>query len=1055
MNALVDLALRQRVLVVMFLAAVVLAGSIAFMRLNIEAYPDPVPPMVNVITQSQGLSAEEIERYITVPLETAMGGLQHLRLIRTTSVFGLSDIKLQFSYETTYEQALQKVLNQLSLVGALPGGAQPQISPLSPIGEIFRYRLVGPADYSVTDLKTLQNWVLNRRFRAISGVVDVVGWGGRNKTYEVSIDFNKMLAYGLTLPQVMEAIAKSNLNVGGNTVRIGPQAGVVRGVGLMTSMDDIADTFISEVGGSVVRVRDIAEVFVSSQPRLGIAGKNDEDDVVQGIVLMRRGEQSMPTILRVQAEVERINAGGVLPPGVRIERIYDRKELIDVTTATVLKSTAFGIALIFFVQWLFLGNLRSAIIVAMTIPFALSFAVVIMVARGESANLLSVGALDFGLIVDASVIMTENIFRLLANRSHHNAIHGVEEDAKTDFRHRMQTILLGSGQVITAILFACLIIIVSFTPLFTLQGVEGHIFSPMARTYAYALLGGLIAAFIVSPVLSAYLLGGKLSEDETFIVRWMRRAYEPVLEAAVRWRKVTLAAAIVLIIATGFVARLLGLEFLPKLEEGNMWIRATLHPTISLEEGNTYVNRMRRIVASFPEIDSAISQQGRTDDGTEVAGFNNVEIFAPLRPRYEWRPGVDKARLTAMILEQLSREFPGVDFNFSQYLEDNVAEAASGVKGENSIKLFGANLQETAIVAERIRAALGQVRGVTDLAVFNVLGQPQVLIRVDRVAAGRFGLSPSDINTAIKTAIGGDTPGDFYEPNSDRRFPIIVRLAPEFRQTPEAIQNLRIGALTGETVSQVPLGQVANIAITAGASTIYREQQQRYIPIKFSVRDRDLGSTISEAQERIARDVPLPPGMRLEWAGEFNNLQDALARLRIVVPLTILMIAFILFAFFRSAVDTLLGLAMIPLAMVGGILALVATDTPFGVSAAIGFIALVGVAVMEGVILITYFNDLINAGKEKVAAALETCKVRMRPVMMTCVAAAVGLLPAALSTGIGSQVQKPLAYVVVGGILLAPILILVFLPVFMILFSRRTPADERDEIAEPPAEILT
>lgn len=1056
MNGIVALALRQRVLVVMFSGFMVLAGAIAFMRLNIEAYPDPVPPMVNVITQSQGLSAEEVERYITIPIETATGGLQHLRLVRTTSVFGLSDVKLQFSYDTTYEQALQRVLNQLALLGALPGGAQPQISPMSPIGEIFRYRITGPADMSVTDLKTLQNWVLNRLFRAVPGVVDVVGWGGKNKTYEVSVDFNKMLAFGLTLPQVMNAISNANVNVGGNTVRIGPQAGVVRGVGLMQSMDDIRDTFVAEIGGNPVRIGDIAEVFVSNQPRLGIAGKNLEDDVVQGIVLMRRGEQSMPTILRVQAEVARINAGGVLPPGVQIERIYDRKELIDVTTTTVMHSTAFGIVLIFIIQWLFLGNFRSAVIVASTIPFALSFAVVIMVMRGESANLLSVGALDFGLIVDASVIMTENIFRLLSERSHHRSTHPVHQTDDEDWRERIATILQGSGQVIVAILFSCLIIVASFTPLFTLQGVEGHIFSPMAKTYAYALTGGLLAAFLVSPVLAAYLLKGKLSEEETLLVRGLRRAYEPVLEAAVRRRRLTLIAAAAMMAASLLAARSLGLEFLPKLEEGNMWIRATLHPTISLEEGNDYVNRMRNMVARYPEIDSVVSQQGRTDDGTEVAGFNNVELFAPLRPKHLWREGVDKPKLIAEILAELSAAFPGVDFNFSQYLEDNVAEAASGVKGENSIKLFGNNLAETAVVAQRIRAELDSVRGVEDLAVFNVLGQPTVNITIDRVAAGRYGLTPQDINTAVRVAIGGDSPGDFYEPNSDRRFPIVVRLAPQFRQSPEAIQNLRIGVTQGERVTQIPLNQVATIAIVSGASTIYRERQQRYIPIKFSVRDRDLGSTIAEAQARIAANVPLPPGMRVEWAGEFNNPTDALARMQVIVPLTLLMIAFLLFAYFRSAVDTLLGLGVIPLAMVGGIFALYATGTPFGVSAAIGFIALIGVSVMEGVILITYHNDLVlREGREKVAAAIETCKVRMRPVMMTCFAAAVGLLPAATSTGIGSQVQKPLAFVVVGGIVLAPILILVFLPVFIVLFSRHEPGEKEEVIVERSDEFAT
>ncbi|CEJ15494.1 efflux RND transporter permease subunit [Phreatobacter sp. AB_2022a] len=1042
MNAIVEFALKQRVLMVLAFGAMCLVGALTFMRLNIEAYPDPVPPMVNVITQGRGLSAEEIERYITIPIEGVTAGLQNLKLIRTTSVFGLSDIKLQFTYDVTYELALQRVLNQLSLLPPLPNGAQPQISPMSPIGEIFRYRIVGPPDYSVTDLKTLQTWVLQRRFRAIPGVVDVVGWGGKNKTYDVSIDFNKLLAYGLTLPQVMTALQNANLNVGGNTVSIGVQSGVVRGVGLISSIDDLNDTFIATVGHSAVRVRDIATVTIGNQPRLGIAGQNNDDDVVQGIVLMRRGEQSMPTILRVQEEVARLSAGGVLPPGVRIERIYDRKELIDVTTATVLHSALFGIVLIFFVQWLFLGNLRCAITVAATIPFALAFAVTIMVLRGESANLLSVGAIDFGLIVDATVIMTENIFRLLAERSHHKRTHGLVEDGPTDLRRRLQTILGASNQVVTAILFSCLIIVTSFIPLFTMQGVEGYIFGPMAKTYAYALAGGLTAAFFVTPAIAAFLLKGELSERETPVVRALRAAYEPLLERAVARRPVTLLFAGGLLAVSLLAGRSLGLEFLPKLEEGNLWIRATLHPTISLEEGNIYANRIRRIVAGFPEVASVVSQQGRTDDGTEVAGFNNVEMFTPLKPREQWRPGVDKAKLVEEILAALQKEFPGVDFNFSQYLEDNVSEAASGVKGENAIKLFGNNLAEATDYAERIRKILSGVRGIDDLAVFTVLGQPTIAVTVDRLAAGRYGLSPGDINTAIRTAVGGDTPGDFFEPSSDRRFPIIVRLAPEFRQSPEAIQNLRIGVADSDgTVTQIPLSQVATVSLVSGASTIYREQQQRYIPIRFSVRDRDLGSTISEAQARVANEIRLPPGMRIEWAGEFENLLAAIARLQVVVPMTLLLIAFLLFANFNSLTDTLLALSVIPLAMVGGVFSLFLTGTPFGVSAAIGFIALIGVSVMEGIIVITYFNGLVAQGRERVSAAIECGKVRMRPVMMTCVAACVGLTPAALSTGIGSQVQKPLAYVVVGGVLVAPFLILVILPALIVMFSRRQKVD--------------
>lgn len=783
MNKLFDFAISQRILMVLLAGLLCLVGAVAFMRLNIEAYPDPVPPMVNVITQAPGLSSEEIERYITIPIESVTSGLQNLKLIRTTSVFGLSDIKLQFTYDVTYEVALQRVLNQLALLPALPNGAQPQISPLSPIGEIYRYRLTGPPDYSVTDLTTLQNWVLQRRFRSIPGVVDAIGWGGKSKAYEVTVDFNKLLAYGLTMPQLMTALQNANQNVGGNTVTLGAQSGVIRGVGLISSIDDIADTFVATVGQTPVRVRDIATVTIGHRPRLGIAGQGNDDDIVQGIVLMRRGEQSRPTIERVQAEVQRINAGGVLPPGVRIERIYDRKELIDITTATVVHSASFGIALIFIVQWLFLGNFRSAVIVAATIPFALSFAVTLMVLRGESANLLSVGAVDFGLIVDAAVIMTENIFRLLAERSHHKEQHGLVEDGPADLRGRIATILQASGQVGTAIIFSCLIIVTSFLPLFTMQGVEGHIFSPMAKTYAYALSGGLICAFFVTPALATFLLRGPLSEKETFIVRGLRALYEPMLARAVAHRRVTIVLAAGLLAISMLAGRTLGLEFLPKLEEGNLWIRATLNPTISLEEGNIYANRIRRVIASYAEVETVVSQQGRTDDGTEVAGFNNIEFFTPLKPREQWRPGIDKNKLIDMMLAELQRDFPGVDFNFSQYLEDNVSEAASGVKGENAIKLFGNNLQAATEQAERVRKVLATVRGIDDLAVFTVLGQPTLTIQIDRLAAGRYNLSPGDINTAIRTAIGGDSPGDFFEPGSDRRFPIIVRLGREFRES--------------------------------------------------------------------------------------------------------------------------------------------------------------------------------------------------------------------------------------------------------------------------------
>jgi heavy metal efflux system protein len=1048
MNGIVAFSLKQRVPMVMLFVVVLFAGVIAFRELNIEAYPDPTPPMVDVITQSPGLSAEEIERYITIPIEVNVATAPHLTAMRTISLFGLSDVKLQFSFDFTYEQALQQVLNRLSQMPALPNNAQPQISPVSPIGEIYRYRLVGPPGYSVLDLKTLQDWVLQRRFRAVPGVIDVIGWGGKTKTFELEVDFNKLIAYGLTLPQLLQALNNSNINVGGNTVNIGPQAAVVRGVGLIRTAEELSNTMLTQSGGNPVLVRDVASVQVSNKPRLGIAGKDADDDIVQGIVLMRRGEQSMPTIKRVEREVERINNSNILPPGVRIERIYDRKDLIDITTRTVLHNMAFGILLIFALQWIFLGNLRSALIVATTIPFALFFAVGILVARGESANLLSVGAIDFGLIVDATVIMVESIYRRLSAAatpiSDPSSVHGLSG--------KLSTIFLAAADVNRSIFFAAGIIIAGFLPLFTLSGVEGHIFAPMAKTYAYALAGGLLATFTVTPAISAILLPEHVNETETRVVRVLHRLYRPVLHLAVANKLLTIAGATVLLLLAGLAIRSLGLEFLPKLEEGNLWIRATMPSTISLDEGNNYVNRMRAVIAGFPEVESVVSQHGRPDDGTDAAGFFNAEFFAPLKPASQWRPGLDKDALTTQILRKLETDFPGVEFNFSQYLQDNVAEAVSGVKGENSIKLFGNDLQALTDTANKIKAVLATVPGITDLAVFTSLGQPTVQIEIDRARAARYGLTPGDINATIRTAIGGEAAGDLYEPGSDRHFPIVVRLAPQFRQNPEAIQNLRIGAQGPNGITQIPLNEVANVKLVSGPSYIYREGQERYLPIKFSVRDRDLGSAIEEAQRKIAQQVQLPAGSRIEWVGEFGNLQDAIGRLKVVVPITLALIALLLWINFGSMIDTLLAMSVIPMAVVGGIFALFLMHIPFSVSAAIGFIALFGISVMDGIIILSQFNQLIAAGVERTAAILRTGELQMRPVLMTCVIAGVGLLPAAISTGIGSQVQKPLAVVVVGGMMLAPAVILITLPVLILLFSRRAVRPATEQALPAPAE---
>jgi len=1037
MDRLVSIAVNRRYLMVGLFAAIIIGGLVAFQQLNIEAYPDPTPPMVDIVTQSAGLSAEEIERYITIPLETQVAGIKNLGVIRTISLYGLSDVKLQFSFDFTYDQALQQVLNRLSQLGPLLNNAQPQISPLSPIGEIYRYRLVGPPNYSVLDLKTLQDWVLQRRFRTVPGVIDVTGWGGKTKTYEVQVDVNKLVANGLTLPQLLQAISNSNINVGGNTVNIGSQSAVVRGVGLIRSVDSLADTMVASTGGTPVLVKDVATVTVGEQPRLGIAGADQDDDIVQGIVLMRRGEQSSPTIERVEKLVETINHSSILPPGVRIERIYDRKDLIETTTRTVLENMSVGIVLIVLLQWIFLGDLRSALIVGATIPFALFFAVSILVLRGESANLLSVGAIDFGLIVDATVIMVEAIFRRLSHteRLSEHELASISANTIMDMKHH--AILTAAADVLRSIFFAAAIIIAAFLPLFTLSGVEGNIFSPMARTYAYALAGGMLATFTVTPALSAIILPAHVEETETLIMRWLHRLYRPVLVRSLRSRRVVLMAAVGLIVMTALAVRLLGLEFLPKLEEGNLWIRATLPPTISLQEGNSYVNEMRKLIAGIPEVEAVVSQHGRPDDGTDAAGFFNAEFFAPLKPAREWPDGEDKDELTAKLLARLQEKFPGVEFNFSQYLQDNVSEAVSGVKGENSIKLYGNDLQSLTDTANKIKSVLATVQGVTDLAVFTSLGQPTIQIDIDRARAARYGLSPGDINTTIRTAIGGDSAGDIYEPGSDRHFPIIVRLAPQFRRSAEAIQNLRVGAQGPNGITQVPLSEVASISLVSGAAYIYREQQERYLPIKFSVRERDLGSAIQEAQQKIAEQVQLPPGSRVEWVGEFGNLQDAIKRLSIVVPISLALIATLIWFNFGSVVDTVLTMSVIPMAVFGGVIGLLLTGIPFSVSAAIGFIALFGISVMDGIIILSQYNQLIDEGMDRSRAILRTGELQLRPVLMTCVVAGVGLLPAAMSTGIGSQVQKPLAVVVVTGMMLAPLVILVTLPVLISFFSRR------------------
>ncbi|MFO1082311.1 MAG: CusA/CzcA family heavy metal efflux RND transporter, partial [Reyranellaceae bacterium] len=958
MRLIIGAALRQRVLVLILALVLVVGGLFAYRQLNIEAYPDPVPPLVDIITQNPGQSSEEIERYITVPIEIQMAGLPYVQAIRTISLFGLSDVKVQFTYDVSYQQASQMVINRLSQLGPLPNGVQPVLSPTSPIGEIFRYRIVGPPGYSVTDLKTLQDWVLQRRFKAIPGVIDVTGWGGKTKTYDINIDLDRLQAYGLTLKQVMDGLTNANINVGANTVNIGPQSAIVRSVGQIRSMDDIRNTMVASRDGTPVLVGDVASVTVGNQPRLGIAGQNDSDDIVQGIVLMRRGAETLPTLKAVLAEVERINNSSILPPGVRIERIYDRSALVDITTHTVLHNMVMGVVLIFLIQWLFLGDLRSALIVSATIPFALLFAVMVLVLSGESANLLSMGAIDFGIIVDATVIMVENIFRHLGEAGRGHRL--IDRTTPPGLDGKLATIFHASSEVTQAIFFSATIIIAGFLPLFTLSGVEGHIFGPMARTYAYALTGGLVATFTISPALAALVLPDHVSHVETRAVRLLRHAYERLRDVALASRRATVLAGVGTLVLAGLAASTIGLEFLPKLEEGNMWIRAVMPASISLEAGNDYANRMRRLIRSFPETETVISQHGRPDDGTDSTGFFNAEFFVPLRPFEQWRRGVDKEKLIGEIGEALEKAFPGVEFTFSQYIQDNVQEAASGVKGENSVKIFGPDLETLAKVANDIKGVLATVPGITDLAVSASLGQPTIRIDIDRAKAARYGLAPGDVNATVQAAIGGQAAGDLYEGGSDRHFPMIVRLAPKHRENIETIKRIPIGVQGANGVTQVPLSEIATVQLVSGAFYIYREQQERYVPVKFSVRGRDLGSAIIEAQERVASQVKIPSGYRIEWVGEFGNLKNALQRLAIAVPIAIAMILLLLYTSFGSLRDTLLAASAVPLALIGGVLGLYAADMPFSISAAIGFVALFGIAAMNGIMVLSCFNRLID-----------------------------------------------------------------------------------------------
>ncbi len=1069
--------LTRRPLIVLGVLVFLGLGVFAFTRLNIEAYPNPAPVILEITAQAPGLSAEEMEKYYTIPMEIALYPTPGVVNIRSTSFYGLSFVRVTFRYGIDFNTAYANAAVYMQQGVNLPGSQVPQIQQSSLVGEIVRYQITGPPHFGLTNLRTVEDWIVARRLLAIPGVVQINSWGGTTKQFNVDVDLHKIEAYNVTIPQIVTALGNANINVGGREITIGQQSVNIRGVGLIDDggnddltqgrrLTDIDDIVLSQSNGVPVTIKDVARVSVGYVPRLGIAGRDHDPDIAAAIVVMGRTQHTNAVLPKVEAEIERLNTDGTLPPGVKVVTYYDRSTLVNVTTATVLHNLVFGCLLVFLIQWIFLGDLRSAIIVGANIPFALFFAVVIMVAREEDANLLSVGAVDFGIIIDSAVILVENVFRnfqstpdarnqLLQHLA--EGLWGPDPSSSTSGRgsarlwtERLRLIFVSALQVDRAVFFTASITITAFLPLFTMSGVEGQIFGPMARTYAYALGGALLATFTVTPVLASIVLPRHIEEVETRFVRTIRAIYTPILRWALNNVAVPITLGVLFLAVSGVIATRLGSEFLPALEEGNFWIRASMPPTISLEAGIAASAKMRDILLRHPEVLTVVSQHGRPDNGSDASPFSNVELFAPLKPFDQWPSGLYKAKLTDILQKEFEEELPGIGFNFSQYIQDNIEEALSGVKGANSIKILGPNLDVLEGLAEKVMAEMRQIQGVTDLGIFHIVGQPNLNIRADRDKAARYGLNAGDINTVVQAAMGGTVATTVLE--GDRQFGVAVRLAGPWRDTVDVIRNVKVAySNPNGGNAYVPLSELAEISIQTGASFVYRESSQRFIPIKFSIRGRDLGSTVAEAQERIARNIQLPTGYRILWSGEFENLQQAKERLEIIIPITLVLILVLLYGLFNTLRDSLVALAGIPFAAGGGVIALYFAGEDFSVSAAIGFISLAGVEVMDGIVNITYFRELLSRGQSFGEAIFNGAEQRMRPMLMTALSAGVGLFPAAISQGIGSQVQRPLATVVVGGMLLGPIMLLVVGPAIRRVFLReytRSPERSRQQEVE-------
>ncbi|HTZ57118.1 MAG TPA: CusA/CzcA family heavy metal efflux RND transporter [Acidobacteriaceae bacterium] len=1039
---LVDFALNNRFMVLAAAIILFIWGAISFHNLPVEAYPDVANNYVEVITQWPGRAAEEIEQQVTIPIEIQMAGIPHMQHLRSFSLAGLSDIKMIFDDSSVNDWNREKVLERLSMV-TLPAGLTPQMgSDWSPVGQIYWYTLHSTnPEYDNMELKSIEDWTLEKQFKSVPGVVDVASFGGMTREYQVRVDPNKLIAYGLSIGQIEQQLANNNTNAGGSFIEQGQQQVNIREVGLYRDVHDIEETQLKTSNGTALRVKDIATVEQGPKIRLGQIGKAihredgkiiDDDDVVEGIVLLQKGDDSDSTLVGIHDKVNQLNSQ-ILPKGVKVVPFLDRSDLLHYTTHTVLHNLTEGIILVVIILFLFLGNVRGALIVSFTIPFSLLFASICLDLRHIPANLLSLGALDFGMVVDGAVVMVENIVRHLGRR-------------RADSTTPMEQIREAAHEVQRPVFYAIGIIVTAYLPIFTLQAVEGRLFKPMAWTVAFALLGALIFSMLIAPVLASFLFWKGAREWHNPVMSWITDRYRHTATWAIEHRAVTVGVAIGALVLAGYLglSGVIGSEFLPHLDEGAIWVRGTLAPSTGPTASIATMNRARIILCSFPEVTKVVSQAGRPDDGTDSTGFFNTEYFVDLLPKEKWRPAFHKNKDELIgAMDRELEKMPGVVWNFSQPISDNVEEAVSGVKGELAVKVYGDDLKLLESKADEIAGIMSKVTGVQDLGVFRVIGQPNLNYTVDRPAAARFGINVSDVQDAIQTAVGGGAVSEVLR--GEARYDLVVRYLKPYRDTREAIEDIRLLSPSGERVS---LAQLTQVTEDDGAEEIYREQNQRYVAIKYSVRGRDLGSTVEEAIAKVNREVKLPPGYHLDWAGEYQSQKRADKRLALVLPITITLIFIILYTMFRSGKWALLIMCNVIMAPVGGLLALLLTHTNFSVSSGVGFLALFGVSVQTGVIMLEYINQLRVRGHSIEESAVEGAVLRLRPIMMTMLVATLGLLPAATSHGIGSDSQRPFAIVIVGGLIAALVMSVFLLPTLYVWI-----AGENDILPTPETEF--